>query len=288
MNHPELDDLPESDDLDAMISTAPRANDKPPQPVTFVETCSKCHGSGRFHGYSGRDFGPCHKCKGRGQMTFRQAPEKRAATRQRVADRKNHRIAEGIAQFQLENPEVWTWMNGNTYPFAVSLRDVLLTWGYLTDRQLAAAVSAIEKRSASQAAAVERIQNAVVIDMSRIEAAFARASTALKRPKLRLAGLVISPARLHPGTLYVTQRDPSDSEAERQYLGKILQGKFVRSRECTDEQEKHLLDTAVDPLSAAVTYGRLTGNCSCCGRVLINAESVARGIGPICASQWGW
>jgi len=39
---------------------------------------------------------------------------------------------------------------------------------------------------------------------------------------------------------------------------------------------------------AAIAYGKLTGTCGCCGRKLEDAESVARGIGPICAEKHGW
>lgn len=38
----------------------------------------------------------------------------------------------------------------------------------------------------------------------------------------------------------------------------------------------------------AVSYGRKTGICSCCGRTLTNAVSKALGIGPICREKFGW
>ncbi len=40
---------------------------------------------------------------------------------------------------------------------------------------------------------------------------------------------------------------------------------------------------AADPKAAAVAYGRLVGRCGICGAKLENADSVAAGIGPICA-----
>ena len=40
-----------------------------------------------------------------------------------------------------------------------------------------------------------------------------------------------------------------------------------------------------DPLEAMVAYGKLTGTCGKCGRILEDEESVAAGIGPICASK---
>lgn len=41
---------------------------------------------------------------------------------------------------------------------------------------------------------------------------------------------------------------------------------------------------AADPIAAMAAYGHLTNTCGKCGRPLEDAESVARGIGPVC---WG-
>lgn len=38
----------------------------------------------------------------------------------------------------------------------------------------------------------------------------------------------------------------------------------------------------------ATQFGKLYGTCVMCGRTLTNEESIARGIGPICASRQGW
>ena len=43
-----------------------------------------------------------------------------------------------------------------------------------------------------------------------------------------------------------------------------------------------------DPEAAVKAYGRLTGTCGICGRHLEDADSVAAGIGPICAGKMGW
>ena len=42
-----------------------------------------------------------------------------------------------------------------------------------------------------------------------------------------------------------------------------------------------------DPLAASAEYGRITGSCGVCGRVLEDPESVARGIGPVCILKFG-
>lgn len=41
-----------------------------------------------------------------------------------------------------------------------------------------------------------------------------------------------------------------------------------------------------DPEAAAVLHGRASGRCSICNRDLTDPESIARGIGPICASKF--
>lgn len=43
-----------------------------------------------------------------------------------------------------------------------------------------------------------------------------------------------------------------------------------------------------DPQAAAVEYARITSRCGICNRKLEDDESVARGIGPICAENVGW
>jgi hypothetical protein len=43
---------------------------------------------------------------------------------------------------------------------------------------------------------------------------------------------------------------------------------------------------AADPYAASAAYGRLTSTCGVCGRHLEDAESVARGIGPVCAGRF--
>ena len=42
-----------------------------------------------------------------------------------------------------------------------------------------------------------------------------------------------------------------------------------------------------DPKAAQVAYGKLTGTCGMCGRILEDEDSVAAGIGPICAAKFG-
>lgn len=51
------------------------------------------------------------------------------------------------------------------------------------------------------------------------------------------------------------------------------------------DAEAILDQIAADPLAASAEYGKHTGVCGMCMRMLTNPESVARGIGPICAGR---
>lgn len=45
---------------------------------------------------------------------------------------------------------------------------------------------------------------------------------------------------------------------------------------------------AADPEEASLLYGKESGVCGVCSSPLTNAESLKRGIGPVCASKSGW
>jgi hypothetical protein len=46
-------------------------------------------------------------------------------------------------------------------------------------------------------------------------------------------------------------------------------------------------DIEVNPLAAAMKYGKLSGRCCSCGRDLTDPNSIAMGIGPVCAEKFG-
>lgn len=77
----------------------------------------------------------------------------------------------------------------------------------------------------------------------------------------------------------------SDAAAygQRQKYGMQAAGRMYRGK--IEEQLRAIL---ADPKAATVAYGRLTNHCGCCGRPLEDAESVTRGIGPVCAEKNGW
>lgn len=284
-------DLPE-DDLDAAIN-GPKDLSKVPNiaPAGFVENCPKCRGGGRFISYTGRDLGSCFTCAGTGKMTFKTSREQRQRNKSKSAGRKVRKAQTYLDAFKLAHQDVFAWFDGSTFDFAVQMRATVEKFGSLTERQLAACHRTIARRAEVMAESQARVASAPAIDTGKIEAAFAQASSILKKPKLRVAGMVVShapPTSKNAGALYVKSAEQTNAEGARLYLGKIMGGKFIRSRECTDDQEAAILGVAQDPQGAAIAYGRLTGECACCGRTLENKESVERGIGPVCAEKFGW
>jgi hypothetical protein len=89
------------------------------------------------------------------------------------------------------------------------------------------------------------------------------------RLKLRLA--------FKRGTVWVTD---AAVYGERTTYGSQRPGQAYRGK-CEDA----LRTILADPIAALAAYGALTSECGVCGRPLEDAESVARGIGPICNAK---
>jgi hypothetical protein len=261
------------------------------QNAAHVQTCPKCSGRGVFVSYSGRVLGDCFACKGKGTQSFKTSPAARAHNRDLVVARKERDAEKTLADFATHHPAEAAWVEASraTFGFAQSMHDAVQKFGSLTANQLAACTRAAEKVAARKVERAAAVDAAPVIDMTKIEAAFAAArSNGLKSLKLRIADLVISPAKAtsaNAGALYVKSKGSFDDST---YFGKIIGGKFVKSRECDASTEAQIIATATDPLAAAIAYGRATGSCSCCGRELTNKVSIDLGIGPICRDKWGF
>jgi hypothetical protein len=139
------------------------------------------------------------------------------------------------------------------------------------------------ERAAEKAA---RIETAPVVIVEAIEVAFNNAKQAgVKRPKLRLDTFVFSPAAetsANAGAIYIKNKE------DGLYLGKVMGGRLFTSRECTTEAAERIVAVSSDPAQAAIAYGKKFGACSICGRGLTDADSIARGIGPICAEYYGF
>ena len=257
------------------------------------EKCPSCKGSGVFRSYSGRVVGNCFKCKGKGTLFFRQSLEQREkakAQRDARKEREAQSAADQAAEWLEANPVEAEWLREpvkGDFTFHADMLASLINYGSFTERQEAAVRNAAAKSAARKAQwaaeRAERDANKADVEIDRIAVAFATAKAAgLKFPKLRLDDFTFSLASAagrNAGAIYVKQDDL--------YLGKIADGKFTRSRDCDAATETRIVAVCADPAAAATAYGKRTGQCSCCGRELTNEESIARAIGPICASKWG-
>jgi hypothetical protein len=132
--------------------------------------------------------------------------------------------------------------------------------------------------------ATGKLQTATEVDVSAIAKAFdAARANGIKRPKLRLGDFTFARAPdtgRNAGSLYVT--------AGADYLGRVTDGRFHSAMACTPAQRTAIVAVAAKPHDAAKAYGLKTGQCSCCGRELTNGESISLGIGPICATKFGF
>lgn len=261
----------------------------------YFEKCRKCGGSGQFRGYSGRSFGQCFACKGAGGKTFKTSPAERQANRVKAQDRKDAREVEAWNAFVAQQPAVAAWIEAkrDSFDFAAKMRDAVIRFGDLTNGQLAACQRMLDRdneRKAERAAREAAAPAADTAGVDRLKAAFDTAiakaqakGRGLKMPRITIGGIVISPAKAtseNAGALYVKEAG--------QYLGKIKGGRFFSVRECSPEQEKRVLAFVADPMAAAEAYGKETGKCCICNAELTNKVSIERGIGPICATKFGW
>lgn len=86
----------------------------------------------------------------------------------------------------------------------------------------------------------------------------------------------------HEGTIYKVL--PSRANPERLYAKElVVEGCWVMARgmvyRLTEEDRM--------PTEAIAEYGRVTGHCLLCGRLLTDPESIDRGVGPVCAKREG-
>jgi hypothetical protein len=293
-----------NDDLsDLLGGKGPVATPKQP-PASYIplekrfeEKCPKCRGTGKFVSYSGRMIGDCFNCKGAGKKVFKTSTAERTVNRARAhakAAEKARSLIGEITQWQEQHAAAWQWMTSNNArgnEFAKSLCEALYKYGSLTDNQLAAVERNLAKMAERKA---EREAAAPVVatdGIDRLKAAFDKAAAftaakakglTVRNPKITIGGMTISPAKAtsaNAGALYV-----KSSEA---YLGKVADGKFFASRDCTPEQQAQVLKFVADPAEAAKVYGQETGVCCVCNATL-RSEWRLRGIGPICAEKMGW
>jgi hypothetical protein len=204
-----------------------------------------------------------------------QAP--RGGTSSRPGWRPN-RVQVSQQEFETANPGLKEFLvsAASWSSFAASLAQAMDTYGYLTDKQTAAAV---KMRATSATRGAEGKPAGRVVDLAPVRAMFERAvANGYKRPTYRAAGLVLNRAPdtgKNPGALYVKNK-------AGEYLGKIVGTTY------SGKPAPGLSEIAADPKGAAVKYGMQSGTCSCCGKELSDPVSLRNGIGPVCATKFGF
>jgi len=166
--------------------------------------------------------------------------------------------------------------------FAASLVNQYDAGRGLSERQLIAARNMLDKMATN----AKGREAAGKVDLSRVHTMFEAAlENGLKRPVFRFANIKLSLASatsVNAGAVYVKR--------DGEYAGKVSAGAFKPVAAAASDGvaiADMLRSIADDPLEAARSHGRATGNCACCGRLLTAEESVGRGVGPICAARWG-
>jgi Family of unknown function (DUF6011) len=184
-------------------------------------------------------------------------------------------------EFCAKHPEEAAWIEArqHDFEFAANMRSAIHRFGSLLGTQL----DGIRKCMAANKAAAARPAGPEV-NVGKIEEAFSSAmGDGIARPKLRLDAFLFKPAPSsgkNAGAIYVME--------EETYLGKIIAGRFTKSRDCSDDQQARIIASAADPEKAAIAYGLRTGRCSVCNQELTNEDSLSIGIGPICRERMGW
>ena len=256
------------------IPTKPSRNEK-------RYPCGQCAGTGLYQGARiHQEKRHCFACRGKGYFKTdpRKLQKQRAARALKREELKAAAMQANIDTELLEHFKAYNMLEWND--FARSMYDQHCAGKEWSEKQVTAALNMVEKtRISREKRAAEREANAVEVNLQTIIDLFDTAkSSGYKRPVYRAEGLIISlaPATgVNAGALYV-------KDADKQYLGKVIDGKYVGR----EEAKAGLAIIAQDPREAAIRYGQKTGTCACCGRALTNNASIELGIGPICASRW--
>lgn len=209
-----------------------------PAEQLFREGCPKCRGTGQTR------WGACFRCNGGGGKTFKTSPEARAKAREATVARKERVQLDAVETFKQAYPAEAAWLlrNADRWQVAGQWLIDLKRFGAMTEGKIGAIRKCMARDTARDAERAQRNTAAAAVDtagIDRLKAAFdkAIAYTAEKglrlSPKITIGGITISPAKAtsaNPGALYVKIRGA-------EYLGKIADGRFFASRECTEEQK---------------------------------------------------
>lgn len=177
---------------------------------------------------------------------------------------------DGLETFTNETPEAamaWLVANKDESEFADSLYKAGIRYGKLTDGQLNAVMNNVSKEGDTSKDSE--------LDLSPLLKGFysvpdgdTRLKVAIRRPgkNSKWQGHIF----VDDGAAYGARKNYGRQAPDGLYRGDIRGA---------------LAEILKDPKAAMVAYGKLTGTCGVCGRKLEDEQSVAAGIGPICAGR---
>jgi hypothetical protein len=275
-------DEPETQSVEESIREWGEKGSASSQGAIYEEKCEACRGFGRFVSWAGRDCGPCFKCKGKGKLYFKTSPESReAATKSRankkaqVAAKKANELGAWIEDHKAEVE--FLGKNSSWSDFYRSLNESMIKYGSLTEKQLAAVRRGMEKQRERDEAKKAELP-ATGLDLSDLPSGYYAVPNGETRLKVRVS----CPGKQSSWHGWIFVDDGAEygnrNRYGRQGPGKLYTGKIMEQLEAIK----------ADPHAASVAYGQLTGQCGVCNRKLEDETSVARGIGPVCASRLGW
>lgn len=179
--------------------------------------------------------------------------------------------AEGFKAWCENHEGVLQWLEAETAAgneFAGSLLSKGKRYGTLTDGQLNAVIRNLEEQKTTVLEGSELDLSDLVKGYYAVPDGDTRLKLCVRRPgkNSRWFGWTF----VDDGAGYGRRKTYGKQAPDGLYMGSI------------QDQLRSILK---DPLEAMVAYGKLTGTCGKCGRLLEDEESVAAGIGPICASK---
>lgn len=256
------------------------------------EICPKCKGKGRYtvgggYGRMPRDLGPCFPCGGTGSVSPEKAKAMRAHAKGEQTKANNEQArreahAARMKAFIDANPELIAYCGRVQNDFTANCMRKLGELGEMTPNQVAAIRRSLEAKAAREQEQAKHVAASAPagsgIDLSNVPAG----RYAVPNGDTRLKVMIRKPAAPNKWAGFIFVSDAAEY-GNRQNYGRQAPGKTYSGKIGAE-----LAAIAADPKAAAVAYGKLTGTCSICGRPLENAESVERGIGPICAEKEGW
>lgn len=279
----DLRDIPGLNDFDAPSANPHKQIAKEDERERFP--CEACAGTGRYLGARvHQEKAHCFACKGKGY--FFKSYGDRMKARQQAAARKATALSNQKADFDQAYPGLIEGLRSlsSWNEFAASLVNQYEAKGSLSDKQAEAGLRQVAKAAERDAKrAIEREKKNVAMDASRLHSLFEKAkASGLKHPGLWFGEVKLSLASTtsaNAGAIYVKIGDA--------YQGKVVDGVFKPVWGADASVGDLLLSVAENPAEKLREIGKQTNRCCCCGRTLTDPVSVANGIGPICAENWG-